>query len=101
MRILRFIFSLLVIFFISTNVFAQFQGKVYEQFYNPIVNKSGNDMLAAWCGGINSAQINHVDINNDSKKDLVLYDQNTSTVKTFLNVGVFGEIKYKYEPLYV
>lgn len=101
---MKFIFikSFLICSFIFTSfiAFAQWQGKVYEPFQNAKVFHYGNELRSPWCGGINSFYINHADINNDGKKDLVLYDYSNNTVKTFLNIGNNGEIKYQYNPLY-
>ncbi|MBK7691561.1 MAG: VCBS repeat-containing protein [Bacteroidetes bacterium] len=80
--------------------FAQFQGNVYMPFQDAEVNQYGNNLLSAWCGGINSVQVNHADINNDGKKDVVLYDQNNEVIKTFINTGTAGQIKYAYDPKY-
>ncbi|MBL7767253.1 MAG: T9SS type A sorting domain-containing protein [Chitinophagaceae bacterium] len=84
----------------SPLVQAQWQGKVYESFQDAAVTASGNPILSPWCGGINSVQINHADINNDGKNDLVLYDQNNDLIKTFINTGSSGQMKYTYDPMY-
>lgn len=88
--------SLLILFNINVN--AQSQGIVYEQFNNATVSAYGNTLSAPWCGGLNSFQIQKADLNNDSKKDLILFDQNNNLLKTFLNVSSFGEVKYAYAP---
>lgn len=96
-------FNLLVLGIILTYptiVRAQFQGNVYEPFQDAIVNQYGSNLLSPWCGGINSVQINHADINNDGKNDIVLYDFNNENIKTFINTGNAGEIKYTYTPKY-
>lgn len=79
---------------------AQFQGKVYERFNDAGVSVGGLPLLAPWCGGINSVQINHADLNNDGKKDLIMYDQNSYDIKTFINTGTIGEIRYTYDHKY-
>ncbi len=90
----------LILCFANFPVLAQFQGKVYEQFNDAQVTVSGIPIHSPWCGGINSVQINLADLNNDGKKDLVLYDHNSYVIKTFINVGNNGEIKYSYDPKY-
>ncbi|HOZ50883.1 MAG TPA: VCBS repeat-containing protein, partial [Chitinophagaceae bacterium] len=87
-----------ILMLLVSNLKAQFQGKVYEPFNDPQVTMYGASILSPWCGGINSVQINHVDLDNDGKDDLVLYDHNSYIIKTFLNVGINGEIKYQYNP---
>jgi hypothetical protein len=81
------IFAIFIGFHLSN---AQSQGKVYEIFNDAVVNTYGNAISAPFCGGLNSYQIQHADLNNDSKKDLILYDQNNKLLKTFLNTGTVG-----------
>jgi hypothetical protein len=80
--------------------FAQFQGQVYQQFTTPQVNVLGSPINSPWCGGINSTQIIHADLNEDGRDDLVLFDNNSQLIKTFLNTGTLGQIKYTYAPKY-
>lgn len=55
----------------------------------------------AWSGGFNNPQVNIADLNNDGKNDLIIYEQLTSEVKTFLNInGVAGNPDYRYYPDY-
>lgn len=79
---------------------AQFQGKVYEAYNDAVVMDGTMSIHSPWCGGINSVQINLADLNNDGKKDLVLYDNNSYVIKTFVNVGNTNDIKYAYDPKY-
>ncbi len=94
----KFITFILLNIFLSKATVAQFQGNVYEESQNGIVKQYGQTILTPWVGGINSVQINHTDLNNDGKKDLVLYDKYNYTFRTFLNIGSNGEIKYTYAP---
>lgn len=89
-----------VFLFVSFHIQAQFQGQVYEESQTASVKQYGNTLLSPWVGGINSIQINHTDLNQDGKKDLVLYDHHNDVFRTFINVGNNGEIKYVYEPKY-
>ena len=89
------IFAIVIGFHLSH---AQSQGKVYEIFNDAVVNTYGNAISAPFCGGLNSYQIQHADLNNDSKKDLILYDQNNKLLKTFLNTGTVGQVNYAYAP---
>lgn len=84
----------------SFSVQAQFQGQVYEQSTQITVNHQNLATNAAWCGGLNATEINHADINNDGKNDLVIYDYYNSVVRTFINIGGAGEMKYSYQPKY-
>jgi hypothetical protein len=89
-----------LVLFTSFSVLAQFQGKVYEQFQNAVVSHENNVINSPWCGGINSVQINHADLNNDGKNDLILFDQNNFFYRTFINTGAPNTIKYTYSPQY-
>jgi len=91
------IFAIAISFHLSN---AQSQGKVYEIFNDAVVNTYGNAISAPFCGGLNSYQIQHADLNNDNKKDLILYDQNNKLLKTFLNTGIAGQVNYIYAPQY-
>lgn len=57
-----------------------------------------NDKLLTnpWAGGLNSAQFNRMDINNDGKKDLIVFDRASNKVSTFLN----QDNQYLYHPEY-
>lgn len=72
----------------------------FDELLNTTVNENGKTMRSPFAGGINSTQPNHADLNNDGKKDITLYDQNSETIKTFINVGNAGESKYQYAPKY-
>lgn len=92
--------TLLASLFSWCSMSAQFQGKVYEASNDAIVMDGTTPIHSPWCGGINSVQINLADLNHDGKKDLVLYDNNSYVIKTFINVGNIDDIKYAYDPLY-
>ena len=53
-----------------------------------------------WAGGLNAAQINTMDLNEDGTPDLVLFDKTTSRISTFLTDN--GSYRYapEYEPLF-
>lgn len=79
----------------------QFQGAVYKQAIDAVVAAGSGNMNSAWAGGFNSIQINHVDLNQDGRNDLILYDNNNrNAVRTFINIGNAGEVKYSYQPQY-
>ena len=39
------------------------------------VEVNGKSLLMPWAGGVNSAQINTMDLNGDGKQDLVVFDR--------------------------
>jgi hypothetical protein len=81
-----------------TSVVANAQTIQFTELLNATVKENGQDILSPFCGGLNATQPNHADLNNDGKKDITIYDQNTRTLKTFINVGDPGESKYQYQP---
>ncbi len=84
---------------LNNQLLAQAQGKVYMPFQTPVVTNNALPLGSPWCGGVNATQLNLADLNQDGKKDLILFDINKNgLLKTFLNIGVNGEIKYAYHP---
>lgn len=93
--------SFVLVCLIPNALKAQFQGKVFEPRQDPQVYVNSSAIGGAWCGGINSAQLQMADLNQDGKADLVIYDNNQNQlIKTFLNTGMAGDIKYVYHPEY-
>jgi hypothetical protein len=84
----------------SMNLFAQQQGKVFQIDTTTTVFQGSVLKTMAWCGGFNNPQYNLADLNNDGKKDLVVYDNATSQVITFINKSISSVPDYKYDPKY-
>ncbi|HEY3405828.1 MAG TPA: T9SS type A sorting domain-containing protein [Ohtaekwangia sp.] len=84
---------LLLAFLLPAPLFAQFT-YVLDNSIPVEVDKVSLPM--AWAGGINTAQYNTMDLNEDGKDDLVLYDRMATKVMTFLRV----ESTYQYAPEY-
>ena len=93
-------FIVLICCLLSFQSNAQFQGAVFQKFQDPSVSVNGIPLNAAWCGGINSVQMCMADLNEDLVDDLVLYDHNNNVIKTFLNTGTPGQVRYTYNPKY-
>jgi FG-GAP repeat. len=76
--------------------------KIYfEHQPAPQVFEGTKEKVLAWCGGINAPQLGVADLNNDGKKDLVVYESGYYyTVRTFINIGTPGNQQYRYEPGY-
>lgn len=80
--------------------FSQLQTLEYKELVNATASENGINLLNAFSGGFNSTQPAHADLNNDGKNDLTIYDHNTRTLKTFINIGGPGDILYQYDPKY-
>ncbi len=91
--------SLLLIFLLQT-IFSFGQIEIYRPSGDAKVFNDGKAALGGFCGGINSIQITKGDLNQDGRADLVLYDQVSQQVKTFVNVSNINEIKYEFDPKY-
>ena len=89
LRSLRFFFFLL-----PFSLQAQFT-YVMDQTI-PVRNEQGNVLPLAWAGGLNAAHYNTLDLNDDGKDDLILYDRMGGKILTFLNL----ENQYQYAPEY-
>ncbi len=92
------IYSIFLLTFLSINSFSQTFS--FVELFSAQVNENGYSLLSPFCGGMNSTQPNHADLNNDGKNDITIYDNNTNTLKTFINIGNPGEEKYMYQPKY-
>ena len=49
-----------------------------------------------WIGGLNACQFGRMDLDQDGKKDLVVFDRQGNRLLCFLNKGDFGAIDYQY-----
>lgn len=85
---------------LGTVVNAQFQGEVYEEDSTTIIMQGSFQKTLAWCGGFNNPQYSSADLNNDGIQDLVIYQSDQNSVKTFLNFGTPGAPNYRYRPQY-
>lgn len=102
-----FLISLIFILtgiFISTIVNAQQKDVLFLHRNSNIIvlDESNNPLNLAWAGGLNSAQISHIDLNGNGIKDLFVFDKDGFKVSTFINLNkAQGNYKtYKYAPKY-
>lgn len=57
----------------------------------------------AWAGGLNFCGLSEIDLNQDGKKDLAIFDKICNSggkIRTFLNNGSAGITNYKHAPQY-
>ncbi|MEI8201849.1 MAG: T9SS type A sorting domain-containing protein [Bacteroidota bacterium] len=93
----------LIFIFISLACSTQAQyfdyGFTHDVF--PTVIDSGNIQLKyPWAGGMHACQFAQMDLNNDGKNDLVVFDRNGSRIIPFINNGSAGQTQYNWEPKY-
>jgi hypothetical protein len=60
------------------------------------VEVDGNKLSMPWAGGLNSVQINTMDLNGDNHQDLVLFDRTANKLLTYIN----EQNKFIYKPEY-
>ena len=53
-----------------------------------------------WSGGLNACQFGRMDLDQDGKKDLLVFDRHGNRLLCFLNEGGEGEIRYAYTTAY-
>ncbi len=65
------------------------------------VKVNGQYLQNPWTGGLNSAQPQLVDLNNDTKIDLAIYEKSENKVLTFINIAEIGiPPLYAFRPEY-
>lgn len=65
----------------------------------PVFNASGR-MLNPWAGGLNFVMAGEIDLDDDNRPDLVLFDKSGNRIVPFLNRGTPGNVNYLYAPGY-
>jgi len=84
--------NLLALFLlVAFNATAQFQYRIDQ---NIPLEVEGRQLSMPWSGGLNSAQINTLDLNADKLDDLVIYDKGVGKIWTFLRT----KTSYQYSP---
>ncbi len=84
---------LFLMLFLPMRLLAQF---TYIVDQSVPVEVNGVELKNAWAGGLNSAQVNSMDLNADGIADLVTFDKTTSRISTF----VWTNTSYRYAPEY-
>ncbi len=88
MRNLIFIWTILVISF-HTGSYAQ----------QPSVrNPAGSQYCWPWTGGFDACQFGEIDLDEDNKMDLLVFDRRGNRLSAFLNRGEINEINFEFAP---
>jgi len=90
-----FLFSV-IFFFIGLPLTTRAQFTYVQDQSIPVKDQNGDLLPMPWAGGVNAAQHNTLDLNGDSKMDLVLFDRMANKVMTYLNKNN----QYVYAPDY-
>lgn len=85
--------TLTIIGFILSSVLwaQQFPGGMINVIHN------GENLKNPWAGGLDLPQFSASDVNNDNKKDLIVFDRKANKWLIFLNEG---NMEFKYAPQY-
>jgi hypothetical protein len=59
-----------------------------------------NERTLGFSGGFNNPQFGMGDLNNDGKKDLIVFEKGSLQIRTFVNYGAAGNPDYRYRPQY-
>jgi hypothetical protein len=84
----------LYFFILTHNLFSQ--NIAFEEKNITFLNTEGKALTLATAGGLNAPQINTLDLNQDGKEDLVIFDRSTQRITTFLAQNS----QYIYAPQY-
>ena len=76
--------------------YVSFSQNAYQFDQSIPVEVNGKSIAMPWAGGLNSAQINKIDLNGDGKDDLAVFDRTANKMFTYLNAGN----QYQYAPDY-
>lgn len=78
----KFLISI-ILFFSSINLWAQFR---FQPKFDVPVTKNGSALARAWEGGLNAAQFQTMDLNNDDVLDLIIYHRISRDITSYLNI---------------
>ncbi len=83
-------FLFVAFFFLYKFNFAQ----AFLPYDNLSVFANGNELQYPWTGGFDNIQVGKVDLNNDTKKDVVIYNKTNNTIRTFLFDDNSGQYQF-------
>ena len=86
--------------FLSLEAAAQGQGEVYKYDTTWKVYANSVEKTLGFSGGFNNPQFSLGDLNNDGRRDLVVFEKGSMQIKTFVNYGTAGSPDYRYRPQY-
>lgn len=72
----------------------------FSRFNMEVRLANGLVLRSPFAGGMNAPQWSDADLNNDGRKDLVIFDRVGNTISTFLNNGITNQIAYTFAPDY-
>ena len=91
------LFSILLLFFFLSN----FLSAQTFQRQNIPFKINGTTLQNPLTVGLNAPQFSEVDLNNDGKQDLYIFDRVGNVHLSFLNIGGANESKYEFVPNFI
>jgi hypothetical protein len=90
--------------FLTIIIFISFLSNAQTRFdrqLNIPLKEGSNNLLFPWAGGINFPWVSPIDLDNDGRQDLFLYDHHNGRILTFLNNGnANADNAWDYAPQY-
>jgi hypothetical protein len=86
------------LFFLTASAQAQFTYTLDQSV--PVTGTDDSPLHLAWSGGLNSAQISTMHLDDDNKEDLVIFDRSGGKVLTYLNKNDHYEYRPDYESFF-
>lgn len=65
------------------------------------ITRANDSLFLSNLGGLGAPQYSPIDLNNDGRKDLLVYDRAAQAAFTLLNIGTAGAVKYRFAPEYM
>lgn len=90
----KIVFGAVFILMISCSTTLQAQQYIYN--YNIPFIEEGRTLLYPLAGGLNNPQFSAIDVNQDGKSDIYMFDRAGNKSLVLLNEGETGEINYRY-----
>lgn len=73
----------------------------YGRYDSILVTKQGDTLQFPWAGGLNNPNISNIDLNLDQLEDLIVFDKDHQSVRTFLAVrDTVGGTSWVHTPSY-
>ncbi len=90
----------IIVFFLLTFGFQKVHSQLPVGRDTVTVYDNGKVLKLAWAGGLNFSMFSHIDLNQDGKQDIAVFDKVNymayGTIRCFINEGGVGEIKYSH-----
>lgn len=87
-----------ILFLLISGIFSV-HGQDFSRLHWP-VNQNGQALNQPFAGGLNAPQVSEIDLNQDGRPDLFVFDRAGDMVLTFTQSGPVDDPIYTYDPAY-